>query len=138
MATLVPGKKGKMYLVEVEGGKESTANSVPDSLNPRPRMQSKALMTPPPDLVAAVEEWRNKRHPGCVDKDGIMHRHGEIFYRDARRSRGCKVCYCDDGKKSICSHHPEDIDQFANVSTKATKDKEVAQKQEELNVNEIT
>ena len=127
MAYFLPGKngrKGKMYLVEVESGKESTANSIFDSLfNPRPRMQSKAQMTPPPDLVAAAEKWRKSgKHPGCFDKDGILHTHGEIFYRDARRGRGCKVCYCDNGKKSICSHHPEDIDQFANVSTNAIKD----------------
>ena len=124
LATLVPGKKGKMYLVEVESGKESAANSIPGSLiNPRPRMQSKALMTPPPDLVAAVEEWRNRKHPGCVDRNGIMHRHGEIYYReeDPKRGRYCQVCFCNDGKKR-CSYNTEKIDQFANVSTKAITD----------------
>ena len=43
LACLLPGKKGKMYLVDVESEKKS-ANSVPGSkLNARPRMQSKAL-----------------------------------------------------------------------------------------------
>ena len=54
-----------------------------------------------------------------------MHKNGEIFYRDARRGRGCKVCYCDNGKKSICSHHLDNInlsDHLANVSNKTIKD----------------
>ena len=43
LASLLPGKKGKMYLVEVESEKKS-ANSLPGSkFNARPRMQSKAL-----------------------------------------------------------------------------------------------
>ena len=129
LAILVPGKNGKMYLVEVESEKESS-NSLPGSIskfNARPRMQSKAQLTPPPDLVAAVKEWREKRHPACVDKDGIMHREGEIFFPNDEKNDEidkCKVCSCHYGKPH-CSPYSEELKNFANVSDKIKTNKDL-------------
>ena len=42
----------------------------------------------------------NKEHPGCLDKNGKMHKHGAKFVPTSQDP--CKVCICKDGKHHEC------------------------------------
>ena len=42
----------------------------------------------------------NKEHPGCLDKNGKMHKHGAKFVPTSKDP--CKVCICKDGKHHEC------------------------------------
>ena len=94
LATLVPGKKGKMYLVEVESEKKS-ANSVPGSkLNARPRMQSKALNVD------------NSKIEGGVVYHSPSEFNTSCIYANGRKvpTGDCNECVCYGQREVACTN----------------------------------
>ena len=91
LACLLPGKKGKMYLVEVESEKKS-ANSVPGSkFNARPRMQSKALNIDNSKIGGGVVY---KFNTSCIYGNGKKVPTGD-----------CNECVCyGGGRKVACTN----------------------------------
>ena len=91
LAFLLPGKRGKMYLVEVESEKKS-ANSVPGSkFNARPRMQSKALNIDNSKIGGGVVY---KFNTSCIYGNGKKVPTGD-----------CNECVCyGGGRKVACTN----------------------------------
>ena len=94
LASLLPGKKGKMYLMEVESEKKS-ANSLPGSkINSLPRTQNKAFTELSPyfkTLFEAMERkpymvYRKANYYSCV------YRNGKKIPSDEQHD--CNECVC--------------------------------------------
>ena len=101
LASLLPGKKGKMYLVEVESEKKS-ANSLPGSkLNARPRMQNKAFPTRSLFAFAKALEAAMKKKPYMVyrESSGCVYRNGQKV-----PSGDCNECVCHGERHAECTN----------------------------------
>ena len=93
LASLLPGKKGKMYLVEVENEKKS-ANSVSGTKsNARPRMQSKALNIDNSKIEGVVYHIPREFNISCVYRNGI-----QVPTDD------CNECVCWGDRKVACTN----------------------------------
>ena len=104
LASLLPGKKGKMYLVEVESEKKS-ANSLPGSkLNARPRMQNKAFPAFPRSPIHDPLEEAIIKKPYMVyrvnnDPLGCIYRSGQ-----KTPSGDCNECVCHVESQAECTN----------------------------------
>ena len=94
LASLLPGKKGKMYLVEVESEKKS-ANSLPGSkFNARPRMQSKALNVDNSKIEGGVLYTSpSEFNTSCVYANGVKVPTGD-----------CNECVCWGDRQVACTN----------------------------------
>ena len=94
LASLLPGKKGKMYLVEVESEKKSE-NSLPGSkFNARPRMQSKALNIDNSKIGGVVYHSPSEFNTSCIYANGRKVPTGD-----------CNECVCyGGGRKVACTN----------------------------------
>ena len=94
LASLLPGKKGKMYLVEVESEKK-TANSLPGSkFNARPRMQSKALNVDNSKIEGGVLYTSpSEFNTSCVYANGVKVPTGD-----------CNECVCWGDRQVACTN----------------------------------